>query len=158
MDALLTLYELRSASCENDGVRVAIFDTMITYVTPTEGFDVPPRRSASFALRPRRIKRLGRPYGICSDVTHVIHQNWSELRLYTNLLECQKMCQQRNVIRHCYCWDVDLPNPRLMKLYHGRRSTSHSAWQSVVTLFNTSRPTNRIAPSSETDRRWTTPN
>ena len=91
----------------SDGVRVVIYPPNAYCVPETEGYDVPPRTSASFAVRTRRITRLGRPYGDCN------HRNPYAAYIENvdppyRAITCQKMCVQKRVMDECGCFDAGL--------------------------------------------------
>ena len=90
----------------SDGFRVVIDDPYAWTFPALEGFDVPPRSSVSFAVRPRRVRRLGWPYSDCTvknpyaDDFHI-----DELEPYS-FKACQQMCVQKDVIQKCGCYDA----------------------------------------------------
>ena len=100
------LHESRSPVSANEGVRVVIHPPGTIPFPFTEGFDVPPGFSASFGIRPRRIKRIGQPHGNCTDQNPFGENLSSRYRVMT----CQKMCLQRHVILECGCKDKSLPD------------------------------------------------
>ena len=104
------LHEYNSAVSASEGVRVVIHPPGTKPFPFTEGFDVPPGFSASFGIRPRRIKRIGPPHGNCSMV-NPISQGRQEQSYRT--MSCQKMCLQKYIIQRCDCRDIMLPDLQL---------------------------------------------
>ncbi len=100
------LHESRSAVAASEGVRVVIHPPGTIPFPFTEGFDVPPGFSASFGIRPRRIKRIGPPHGNCTEA-NPFGTNSARYRI----MSCQKMCLQNHIIKECGCKDIALPNP-----------------------------------------------
>ena len=99
------LHETRSAVSDSEGVRVVIHPPDTQPFPFTEGYDVPPGFSASFGIHPRRMIRIGNPYGNCSH-SNPFGGKWSQYRS----MECQKMCLQSYVIEYCNCSDSLLPS------------------------------------------------
>ena len=104
------LHEYNSAVSASEGVRVVIHPPDTKPFPFTEGFDVPPGFSASFGIRPRRIKRIGQPHGNCS-LKNPILQGRQEKSYRT--MSCQKMCLQKYIIQRCNCRDIMLPDIHL---------------------------------------------
>ena len=100
------LHESRSAVAASEGVRVVIHPPGTIPFPFTEGFDVPPGFSASFGIRPRRIKRIGPPHGNCtlSNPFGIISERY-------RIMSCQKMCLQKHLMNVCHCKDIALPDP-----------------------------------------------
>ena len=73
------LYHSESAVLGSGGVRVLMLpDYGIEFAFPaSEGFNVPPRIAASFAVRPRQVKRMKPPYGQCSDKNSLLKVNYT---------------------------------------------------------------------------------
>lgn len=99
------LHESRSAVSANEGVRVVIHPPGTIPFPFTEGFDVPPGFSASFGIRPRRIKRIGPPHGNCTT-SNPFGKSTARYRV----MSCQKMCLQQHIINSCGCKDKSLPD------------------------------------------------
>ena len=97
------LHESRSAVSASEGVRVVIHPPGTIPFPFTEGFDVPPGFSASFGIRPQRIKRIGPPHGNCTNP-------YKNATTRYRVMLCQKMCLQRHVIDICGCKDKSLPD------------------------------------------------
>ena len=102
------LYERQSVASGGDGVRVQLHPPRTLPWLSAQGYDVPPRMSASFAIRTRRVRRMGWPYGRCNEENPFAHDSFKEKRIY-RVLRCQKMCLQRRVIADCGCWSTQLP-------------------------------------------------
>lgn len=105
------LHESRSSVSASEGVRVVIHPPGTIPFPFTEGFDVPPGFSASFGIRPRRIKRIGPPHGNCTDsnpfgMDGTIVDQGNSYRM----MSCQKMCLQNYIIQSCGCKDIALPD------------------------------------------------
>ena len=100
------LHESRSAVAASEGVRVVIHPPGTIPFPFTEGFDVPPGFSASFGIRPRRIKRIGPPHGNCT-----LSNPFGILSERYRIMSCQKMCLQKHIINVCHCKDIALPDP-----------------------------------------------
>ena len=90
----------------SDGVRVVVDEPYAWMFPATEGFDVPPRSSVSFAVRARRITRLGWPYSDCSKTNPYSDEFLLSDREPYSLKSCQRMCVQRKVIEACRCYDA----------------------------------------------------
>ena len=102
------LHEYNSAVSASEGVRVVIHPPGTQPFPFTEGFDVPPGFSASFGIRPRRIKRIGHPHGNCSKSNPMDSPDSTENSYRT--MACQKMCLQKYIITECGCKDIMLPD------------------------------------------------
>ena len=70
---------------------------------------MPPGTSASFAIRPRRNKRIGPPHGRCNEYNPFDPAEFHDYPF--RRISCQKMCLQRHIIIECGCYDVGLPPP-----------------------------------------------
>lgn len=90
-------HERMSPQSGSEGVRVVVHPPGTQPYPDTEGFDVPPGFSASFAVKPQMIKRLAHPYGSC-DTTAA-----------SRTITCQKKCMQQHVVERCGCKDITLP-------------------------------------------------
>ena len=66
------LYDCEHFTSGSDGVVVTILSNdeqgFWTFDYDRDFYDVPPRTLASFAIRPRRVKRMQPSHGNCSDV------------------------------------------------------------------------------------------
>ena len=109
------LHESRSAVSANEGVRVVIHPPGTIPFPFTEGFDVPPGYSASFGIRPRRMKRIGTPHGNCTD-RNPLGDTSDRYRV----MSCQKMCLQRYIMSICNCKDKTLPDLPVMDVKNCR--------------------------------------
>ena len=65
--------DLYSSDLRNDDTNY-----MKSQSVPSEfdGYNVPSRSLATFAVRPRRVKRLSEPYGRCSKVNPMLNEHW----------------------------------------------------------------------------------
>ena len=106
----------RSVLSGSEGVRVLIVQKGLSPRPALEGFDVPPRTFASFAVRSRRVRRLGPPHGTCV--------NWNPMHRTAEysgnedyrLVDCLQACQQRHVIVQCGCYRDELIPPHAIQI------------------------------------------
>ena len=89
----------------SEGIQVVIHPSGTPPLPYAEGYAVPPGYSASFGLRPRWMKRIGTPYGNCTD-RYTLGDTSDGYRL----ISCQNMCLQRYIVSLCNCKDKTLPD------------------------------------------------
>lgn len=99
------LQQSRSPVSASDGVRVIIHPENTTPFPFTEGYDVPPNFSASFAIRARKNIRIGPPHGQCTNTNPFSPDSQKKYRV----IECQRMCVQKKILDECNCLDSSFP-------------------------------------------------
>src|SRR6218665_185579 len=111
------VYEKESPVSGSGAVRVVIHQPGTVPFPLSEGYDVPPGYQASLGIIPRRLKRLGKPYGNCdiknrykkSYLKELAGDDSEETEPYRKV-SCERMCMQEQVIEECKCYDKTLPD------------------------------------------------